>query len=282
MSPRDLPSYLAFDEVVDFRKGFENKIAWAALAESIGGSAENMETDPDRSLHPEALHRETIASYDQIAEKFAAQWFDHPPRIALGKLMALLPPNAIVLDAGCGPGHHSAYLAQHGHEVMGVDLSKGMLEIAQRRVRSAKFQRMDARNLAFPPATFDAVWCAAMAMHVPRETILSLFRGFHRLLRPSGILGINIQVGRRSEVVERGKDLRFFEYYRGQEEIAALLERAGFDLVAGDYGETARNTHELDITLKWVTLYGRPRSSSIRSAKPHVPPGLSSCSNKGA
>lgn len=263
LCPSDVPTEVATDGIADFRKGFGSKLAWGTLAEDLAAAA----VDPARSLHPESLHRKTIVSYDEIAEKFAELWFHHPPMIALEKLVALLPANALVLDAGCGPGHHSKYLSERGHYVVGVDLSEGMLRIARRRVRSVPFQRMDVRALTFPCATFDAVWCAAMAMHVPREEFVSLLQGFHHVLRPTGLLGINMQIGRRSEVVKLGKDLRFFEYYRDGHEIAELLEKTGFEVVARDYGETTRNTHELDVTLKWVTLYAR------LAARPPVGPG---------
>ena len=110
---------------------------------------------------------------------------------------------------------------------------------------------------------FDGIWCAAMAIHVSREDLDALLRGFRRVLRPTGVLGINMQIGRPSEVVEYGRDMRFFEYYRNSEELEAIVRRAGFDLVATDYGETSRNTHELDLTLRWSTLIVRPASAGM-------------------
>jgi SAM-dependent methyltransferase len=260
LRPADLPRPRTAGASFDLRGGFETG-AWRALIQAIGEAAGQCVADPGRRLHPHSLHRDTIASYDRIAEKFAAQWFDHPPMAALDKLLALLPPEATILDAGCGPGHHAGHLAGRGHRVIGVDLSEGMLRVARRMVRSVPFVRMDARALTFPPRTFDAVWCAAMALHVPREGMLRLLRGFRRVLLPTGILGVNVQIGRRSEVVTCGDDLRFFEYYHQGAEVAGQIERAGFDVVASDYGETTRNTHELDLTLKWMTLYARPRAA---------------------
>ena len=77
-------------------------------------------------------------------------------------------------------------------------------------------------------------------------------------MKPDGILALNFQVGRRSELVQRQFDRRFFEYYRDSSEVAKLLRAAGFGVEAALYGETKRNTHDLDITLKWSTLYARP------------------------
>jgi SAM-dependent methyltransferase len=198
-----------------------------------------------------------MQSYDRIAEKFAAQWLNHPPMDALETFVRLLGRRAAVLDAGCGPGHHAHFLSTCGHDVIGVDLSEGMLRIARRRTPRVAFARMDMQALRFPAASFDAIWCAAAAIHVPREEIVALLRGFREVLRPDGILGVNMQVGRGSEVVDYQGDRRFFEYYRDAGEITALVAKAGLTVVAVDYGETSRNTHGLDLTLKWVTAYAR-------------------------
>jgi SAM-dependent methyltransferase len=215
------------------------------------------------ALHPTALWKRTIWSYDRIADMFSQRWFEHPPLVALDKFAYLLPRRARVLDAGCGPGHHAKYLGRLGFDVLGIDLSWGMLSIARRRVPTLDFHHMDARRLAFPDSTFDGVWCAAMALHVPKEELLNLLSGFRRVLRPHGLLGINMQVGRPSEVVNIGADHRFFEYYRDSREIGRFVRRSGFRVVAEDYGETNRNTHGLDLTLKWVTLYAEPAGSRL-------------------
>ena len=94
-------------------------------------------------------------------------------------------------------------------------------------------------------------------MHVPRSELPSVLRGFRRALCRGGIVGLNLQVGRESEVVSYGEDRRFFEYYRNRREIVGLLRRAGFDVVDSDYGETTRNTHGMDLVLKWATVFGR-------------------------
>lgn len=250
--------------VIDMRKGLDDDIAWDQLKSSITLSSRQIETiiDPNARLGPEILKRNTINSYNQIAEKFASRWFEHPPESALEKLLRRLPGKACVLDAGCGPGHHAKLIARSGHDVVGVDLSEKMLQIASKSVESVHFERMDIQALGFPSNMFNAIWCAAAALHTPREEIVQLLRGFRRVLKSDGLLGLNLQIGRKSEVVDYGADHRFFEYYRDSSEIAMFLRLAGFSVEAYDYGETTRNTHGLDIKLKWTTLYARPRKDN--------------------
>jgi SAM-dependent methyltransferase len=204
------------------------------------------------------LTRRTINAYDAIAEKFADTWFDHPPLEALELLNEQLPRSSTILDVGCGPGHHAQFFRRNGHEVAGIDLSREMLRVATARTRGIVYKQMDMRSLDFPRHSFDGLWCAGSAIHVPKEGLNSQLIEFKKILKPSGLLGLNLQIGRQSEIAADG---RFFEFYESREEITSILTNVGFDIVNENYGETARNTHELELTLKWLTLYCRPAQS---------------------
>lgn len=71
-----------------------------------------------------------------------------------------LPPDAAILDLGCGQGRLSIELARRGYRVTGVDASKELLEVARRRTAEAHqkvtYLETDMRDLDFT-ATFDAV-----------------------------------------------------------------------------------------------------------------------------
>ena len=67
-----------------------------------------------------------------------------------------LPP-ARTLDVGCGTG----LLTQHLRgEVVGLDQSEAMLEIARERVHWADFVQGDALNMPFADGTFDRVFAS--------------------------------------------------------------------------------------------------------------------------
>ena len=64
-----------------------------------------------------------------------------------------LPAHARVLDVACGVGRHEPHVPWR---VVGADLSRGLLEVAQRDSRAEAWVQADARHLPFR-ATFDGV-----------------------------------------------------------------------------------------------------------------------------
>ncbi|MEL7301408.1 MAG: magnesium protoporphyrin IX methyltransferase [Pseudomonadota bacterium] len=65
-----------------------------------------------------------------------------------------------VLDAGCGPGVASQALAERGAEVVGVDISPSLIDIARERLPAHLSDRVhfEAGDMLSPRGQFDAVF----------------------------------------------------------------------------------------------------------------------------
>jgi ubiquinone/menaquinone biosynthesis C-methylase UbiE len=98
-------------------------------------------------------------------------------------------PAGVALDAACGTGRHSAYLASRGHTVIGVDSSPAMLERARAKVPGGEFHLADLHDLPLPDDHVDLVVCALALMHVP--DIEPVLAELVRVLRPGGSLVIS-------------------------------------------------------------------------------------------
>jgi SAM-dependent methyltransferase len=103
-----------------------------------------------------------------------------------------LPPG-VALDAACGTGRHSAYLASLGHTVIGVDSSAAMLERAREKVSDGEFHEGDLHDLPLPDDHVDLVVCALALVHAP--ALQPVLAEFVRVLRPGGNLVISDQRG---------------------------------------------------------------------------------------
>jgi ubiquinone/menaquinone biosynthesis C-methylase UbiE len=77
------------------------------------------------------------------------------------------PASPRVLDAACGTGRYSVYLAARGHAVIGVDRSAAMLAKARARLPQGEFREGDLEALPLPPASVDAAVCALAMVHLP-------------------------------------------------------------------------------------------------------------------
>jgi len=76
-----------------------------------------------------------------------------------------------ILDVGTGTGFLAILLAELGHDVTGIDISDGMLEVAREKAQKLglkiRFMRGDAENLPFGDQTFDGVVCRHLLWTLP-------------------------------------------------------------------------------------------------------------------
>jgi len=98
-----------------------------------------------------------------------------------------------VLDIGSGKGVTACYLAQkHECEVVGVDLSKRMVEHAKEMAKKKglderiSFRRADAHNLPFEDESFDIVLAECTTMLLDKE---KAFSEFLRVAKHGGYIG---------------------------------------------------------------------------------------------
>lgn len=93
-------------------------------------------------------------------------------------------PRGTALDAACGTGRHAAYLASLGDDVVGVDTTDAMLDLARAKVPAARFHKGRLEALPLDDASVDTVVCSLALTHVP--DLAPVFREFARVLRPGG------------------------------------------------------------------------------------------------
>lgn len=120
-------------------------------------------------------------------------------------LARVVEPPGPVADLGCGPGPHTFALARRGYEVVGIDGSPRMIEVARTRAArdgiSVTFHVDDlSEPLRFADASLGGVLAILVVQHLAHPaTFLAEIR---RCLRPGGHLLVRAPV--RSGTTGRG------------------------------------------------------------------------------
>jgi ubiquinone/menaquinone biosynthesis C-methylase UbiE len=100
----------------------------------------------------------------------------------------LPPPPADVLDLGTGTGFLALVSASLGHNVIGIDLAAGMLEVARERAAErgvqVRFKEADAVAPPFEEETFDAITSRHLLWTLRAGT--EALPNWRRILRPGG------------------------------------------------------------------------------------------------
>src|SRR5207247_7089616 len=130
-------------------------------------------------------------SYDGAAERYAEQFFtelDRKPfdRALLDEYAKAVAGRGRVCDLGCGPGHVGRYLSSRGVDAFGIDLSAGMVRVAQRLNPSIHFEQGDMLDLAMADDSLAGIVAFYSLIHVARASALRALREMHRVLRPGG------------------------------------------------------------------------------------------------
>ena len=143
-----------------------------------------------------ARHRHLVEEFDHMADVYAefVQPFSRPIfEEALEAMTPYLRPDSRVLDAGCGPGREMqqvARLVPQG-EVIGIDLSAGMVRAAHAAVRArglsncALFQADVGELPERFSGQFDLVYSCLAHHHYPEPGAAAA--ALFRCLRPGGV-----------------------------------------------------------------------------------------------
>ena len=136
----------------------------------------------------------TLDYYERNAESFFNATIDVDMRPLYRRFLALLPPKARILDAGCGAGRDLRAFSELGHRVTAFDASPALAalaaEYAGQPVACARFDEIDWRE------AFEGVWACASLLHVSGTELPDALRRLACALVPGGVLYVSFKYGR--------------------------------------------------------------------------------------
>jgi SAM-dependent methyltransferase len=133
--------------------------------------------------------RSTLAHYEEGAERFWEGTRDHDVSQNVAALLDAIEGRAPfrILDLGCGPGRDLVTFRALGHEPVGLDGARAMVELARRHA-GVEVLHQNFLDLDLPPAAFDGVFANAALFHVPTSALPRVLGRLHATLRPRGVL----------------------------------------------------------------------------------------------
>jgi SAM-dependent methyltransferase len=92
-----------------------------------------------------------------------------------------------VLELGCGTGYFTRELARSRADIVAIDVSPELLEIARANCsgRNVRYEIQNASALSYPDAVFDSVVGSSVLHHLELEEAL---REIHRVLKVGGTI----------------------------------------------------------------------------------------------
>lgn len=136
-----------------------------------------------------------------------------------------------LLDAGCGPGHWTAFLAEGGRTATGVDLSEAMIARARAAYQGLAFEVGSFRELPQRSASVGGILAWYSLIHTPPAAVPMVLAEFARVLTPGGGLLLGFFDGE-----PRGGFAHAIApaWFWSIDTLTAMLEDAGFSVVRSE------------------------------------------------
>jgi ubiquinone/menaquinone biosynthesis C-methylase UbiE/DNA-binding transcriptional ArsR family regulator len=175
------------------------------------------------------------AKSQQFFESAAAQWDKLRQDLfgrtsALQALPALLDPDWVVGDLGCGTGELSASIASFVARVIAVDRSGEMLRAAERRLRempNVDVRKGELEALPIESAELDAATLVLVLHHLPEPAAALAEAG--RVLKPGGRLMVADMLPHDREEYRQQMGHVWLGF--SEDQVRRLFAAAGFDQV---------------------------------------------------
>jgi SAM-dependent methyltransferase len=191
--------------------------------------------------------------FDRIGKRYDESFVERDAQVAEGDwLISRLSLPARVLDLGCGSGLPTCrQLLDAGVEVVGVDESAAMLELAEQQAPGGRYLHRDLRDVA-DLGEFDAVVAFFSLIMLPKADIPPLLAQLRSQLRGPKLLQVSMVLGDfdRFPIVFMGEPIEVTAY--PPDDLAHVVERAGFECLdlTEVKAEAERNRLEVQLFLR--------------------------------
>lgn len=175
--------------------------------------------------------------------------------------------NAPILDIACGPGNLTRYLLNRNpnYDILGIDLSPKMLELAQANNPAARFQLMDCRDIGTLDQKFQGITCGFCLPYLTPEEAAELIADVSRLLLPGGAFYLSTMEENeesKSRYQTSGTGDQVYVHYHREDHLTNALLEHHFELIGRKHFTAPDRDGILITDLILVSLFVPPASSA--------------------
>jgi uncharacterized protein YceH (UPF0502 family) len=201
----------------------------------------------------------TIAA--DYADQLAGELEDLPFERWLLERVAIEAGDRPVVEAGCGPGHVTAFLAAAGADARGLDLTPEMIEQARARFPGVRYDVGDLTRLIRPESAdgWGAVLGWYSLIHLAGSEFPAAVAALARPLAPGGVLVLAGHAGREVRRLTSwfGHDVTLDAVLHDPADVVAAVTAAGLERVEWYLRGPVHERQET--TDRWYVLARRPR-----------------------
>jgi SAM-dependent methyltransferase len=171
--------------------------------------------------------------------------FSIDPSSFLEPLAQRLPPDAFIMDVGCGSGRDLLWMKKQGFEVIGFERSSGLAELARENA-GCEVIEADFETYDFSSIMVDAVMIVGALVHIPHERFREVFENIASALTENGNVLLTLKEGEGSR---KDSDGRIF-YLWQDDEARELFKSIGFKVC--DFAKSVSKTGSGDVWMSYV------------------------------
>ncbi len=183
--------------------------------------------------------------YQHNYKAYHEKTFHIDPSSFLEPLARRLPPEAFILDVGCGSGRDLLWMKKRGFEVIGFERSPGLAELARENagceVIEADFEIYDISAIMV-----DAVMIVGALVHIPHDRFRVVFRNITSALTENGSVLLTLKEGEESRVDSDGRIFYLWQDAKARE----LFESIGFKVC--DFSKSVSKTGSGEVWMSYV------------------------------
>lgn len=181
----------------------------------------------------------TLQTYNEIAKEYAVlnngnEKMKHYHLV----FDTLLKGGGTIYDVGCGTGRDVAAFTKWGYNVMGLDASEGMLQVARETYPDCCFEEHNLLTDAESLQEVNGIWASASLLHFTEQEFREVFHILAKKLKEGGVFYLSLKL--KDKMYGEEIDGRYFQYFT-EEYLLERFEKEGLLLLHSEQNQRGQD-----------------------------------------